>query len=150
MPQSLARIITHIIFSTKNRERMIPTRIREDLSAYLGGILKQLDCHPLIVTTLADHVHLLCCLSRNRAVAEILREVKRGSSVWIKEKDPALAAFHWQAGYAAFSVSQSNVDTVHQYITNQEEHHRKLTFQEEFRAFLQRHRVEYDERYVWD
>ncbi|MCK4626981.1 MAG: IS200/IS605 family transposase [Phycisphaerae bacterium] len=150
MAQSLARIITHIIFSTKYRKPMIPPEIREELNAYLGGILKRYDCSPIEINCPPDHAHILCCLSKNHALAEILEEVKKGSSKWMKKQSPSLRDFYWQGGYGASSVSQSNVAAVRKYIANQQEHHRKLTFQEEFRAFLKRHQIEFDERYVWD
>lgn len=150
MAQSLARMIAHIVFSTKCREPIIPACARTELAAYLGGILKQIDCPPIEIVAVADHVHVLCCLSRNHALAKVIEEVKTGSSKWMKTQGDLLRAFHWQNGYGAFSVSQSNVEAVREYIRGQEEHHRRSTFQEEFRAFLERHKVSFDERYVWD
>ena len=99
---------------------------------------------------LADHVHILCGMSRTHSLAKIVEEVKKGSSKWLKTKGPELAGFYWQAGYGAFSVSPSNIEEVRTYILQQEQHHRKMTFQEEYRQFLERHGVEFDERYVWD
>ena len=104
----------------------------------------------LVVGGVADHVHVLFALSKNHSIAEIVYEVKRGSSKWIKTKGAQFAQFHWQGGYGSFSVSQSEAETVIRYIEHQEEHHRKMTFQEEFRKFLERYQVLYDERYVWD
>jgi len=150
MPQSLARLLTHIIFSTKDREPFIRSDVRDDLHAYLGGILKRRDCYPIRIGGTVDHVHVVCCLSKTATLADTVKEIKRSSSAWIKSKRPRLQKFHWQAGYGAFSVSQSNLDAVVEYITNQEEHHRKVTFMDEFRAFLKRHKVEYDEKYVWE
>jgi REP element-mobilizing transposase RayT len=150
MAQSLAKIITHIVFSTKHREPVISTNLRVDLAAYIGGILRQVDSVPLGVTCMPDHVHALCCLSKNHALAHVLREIKTGSSKWMKTQGGLLRAFHWQNGYGAFSVSQSNLAAVQEYVREQEAHHHRMTFQEEFRAFLRRHEVEFDERYVWD
>ena len=150
MAQSLAKILVHIIFSTKHREPMISARMREELNAYLGGILKQMDSPPIEINCAADHVHILCRLSKNHALADVVKEVKRGSSKWIKAKWPSLRGFYWQGGYGSSSVSQSKVAVVREYIARQETHHRKTTFQEELRDFFKRHEIEYDERYIWD
>ena len=150
MPQSLAKILVHIIFSTKGRTPVIAPGVRPELDAYIVGILRQLECPSILVNSVADHVHILCRLSRTLALAKAIEQVKKGSSKWIKTKAAALRNFHWQNGYGAFSVSQSSVDEVRRYIANQEEHHRRVTFEEEFRAFLDRHGVAYDERFVWD
>ena len=150
MAQSLSRIIVHVVFSTKHREPMIPRVLRDELNAYLGGILNQLDCPPIEINCTADHVHMLCCLSKNRALAEVIEEVKKGSSKWIKTKSPVLRNFYWQGGYASSSVSESIVEKVKRYVAGQEAHHQRMTFQDELRAFLRRHRIDYDERYVWD
>jgi len=150
MAQSLARLLTHTIFSTKNRRPVLPADVRPRLNAYFVGILRQWDSPSILVNSVADHVHILCCLSKNHALAKVIEEIKKGTSKWLKRQDPALRGFHWQNGYGAFSVSQSNVAEVRRYIERQEAHHRKTTFEEEFRAFLAKHRVEFDERYVWD
>ncbi|KPJ55946.1 MAG: transposase [Planctomycetes bacterium DG_58] len=150
MPQSLARVITHIIFSTKNREPMIPAGLRSELNAYLGGVLREFDSRPIQIDNMPDHVHILCCLSRKFALSKVIEEVKKASSKWMKTKSQRLRGFYWQGGYGASSVSQSNVKVVRKYIADQEQHHRKMTFQDELRAFLKKHRIEYDERYVWD
>ena len=97
-----------------------------------------------------DHVHLFFGTTRTLSIAQIVEKVKVASSKWIKERDEQSSAFHWQSGYGIFSVSQSEADKVEHYVATQEEHHRAVTFQEEFRKFLQRHRIEYDERYVWE
>ena len=150
MPQSLARIYVHLIFSTKNRERVIPDEVQTDLHAYLGGILNNLGCAPIEINSEPDHAHLLFLLSRTEALADVVGQVKKGSNDWLREKDAQFAQFFWQGGYGAFSVSQSAVEEVRQYIRNQREHHQRMSFQDEFRAFLQRYGIEYDERYVWD
>jgi putative transposase len=150
MPQSLSRILVHMIFSTKNRERFLSPEICAELHPYLAVVLREDGCPALQVGGVEDHVHLLFGLSRTRTVAQIVETVKTNSSKWIKTKGPAFAEFHWQAGYGAFSIGQSNVDAVIRYIQDQEEHHRKATFQEEYRRFLKRYQVPYDEKYVWD
>ena len=151
MPQSLAKIYVHLIFSTKNRERMVPDDLRPDLHAYLGGVLRDLGCTPVEINTEPDHAHLFFLLSRTVALSDIVRQVKTGATKWLIEKNrPTLKSFHWQNGYGAFSVSQSGVEEVRAYVRNQREHHRVMTFQEEFRKFMERYEVEYDERYVWD
>ena len=150
MPQSLAKIMLHVVFGTKHREPMISPEMRDDLASYIAGILRELDSPPIIVRRVADHVHILCCLSRTRSISSILKELKQFSSAWVKEKWPGKQDFYWQSGYAVSSVSQSNVDVVRKYIDGQEEHHRTRTFQEEFISFLRKHKIPYDERYVWD
>jgi putative transposase len=116
----------------------------------LGGILKQLGCEPVVIGGVEDHVHLLFGLSRTAAMGEVVKELKRGSSLWIKERDTGLEQFAWQSGYGAFSIGFSQIEAVRRYILNQEEHHRHRTFQEEFRKMLARYQVVHDERYVWD
>ncbi len=124
--------------------------LREVLHRYLGGILSNLDCQPIIVGGVEDHVHLLSALSRTCNPAEMVKEVKRGSSLWIKTKGDALRDFAWQGGYGAFSIGFSQVAGVRRYIADQEGRHRKVSFQDEFRQLLQRNEIEFDERYVWD
>ncbi len=150
MPQSLAKIYIHLIFSTKNREPLLGDAVRSDLHAYLGGILRDLDCPALELNTEPDHAHVLFMLARTHAPSDVVGQLKRGSSAWLKTKGDAFAAFHWQNGYGAFSVSQSGVEEVREYIQRQHEHHRRVSFQDEFRAFLRRYEITFDERYVWD
>jgi REP element-mobilizing transposase RayT len=151
MSQSLAKIIVHTVFSTKDRRPYLQDRpLRDEMHAYLGGIVSKLGNHPIIVGGVADHVHLLFALSRTSSPAETVKEVKRGSSLWIKTKNPRLEEFRWQNGYGMFSVGFSQIPDVKLYIANQEGHHRKISFQDEFREFLRRYEVEFDERYVWD
>jgi REP element-mobilizing transposase RayT len=113
-------------------------------------MIREQDCETLIVNGVEDHVHGLFALSRTHSIASVVKEIKRTSSGWVKELSPTLAKFHWQGGYGAFSVSQSNLKDVIRYIENQEEHHKHITFQDEYRAFLKAYGVAYDERYVWD
>ncbi|KPL07455.1 transposase [candidate division BRC1 bacterium SM23_51] len=150
MPQSLARILVHVTFSTKNRTACLSRAIQKELYAYTAAVLKNLRCSAIQIGGVADHVHILCVLSKNVSVAQLVEAVKKPTSKWLKSKGPAFTGFHWQAGYGAFSVSQSNVEKVRAYIANQEKHHRKLSFEEEFRRLLGKHRVAYDERYLWD
>ncbi len=123
---------------------------REALHAYLGGVSKTLDCPPLLVGGVEDHVHLLCRFGRTLSQAEWVKELKRVSNLWLQEQGPEYQDFQWQGGYADFSVSQSNLEAVKHYIAGQEEHHRKLSFEDELRALLRKHEIEWDERYVWD
>jgi putative transposase len=151
MPQSLANVLLHVIFSTKNREPFLENlEFRKAVHAYLTGTLKNLECPALTVDGVADHVHILCLLSRKITIADLVEETKVASSKWIKTSPHSIRGFHWQNGYAVFSVSQSNVLRVRKYIDDQESHHRQRTFQEELRAFLKRHQIQFDERYVWD
>ena len=150
MPQSLADVHIHLIFSTKDRYRFLTKSVRPELHAYMATVLANLKCPATIINSVDDHVHILFQLSRNVTLAKVLEEVKKSSSKWLKTKGPMLAKFSWQGGYGAFSVSESNVPVVRKYIENQEEHHRITTFKEEYLAFLGKHGVEYDVRYVWD
>ncbi len=150
MPQSLARLHIHLVFSTKNRERIITDDVRSTLHAYMATVLQNLGCAPVLINSVEDHAHLLFDLARTISISQAVEDVKKSSSKWIKTQGPEFAGFAWQAGYGAFAVSESNVETVRAYIANQREHHRTKTFQEEYRAFLERHNVAFDERYVWD
>ena len=150
MPQSLAKIYVHITFSTKHRQPLIDDPIKPELFAYLGGVCQALECHPVQVGGHDDHVHVLCILSKKIALMDLLEEIKKRSSKWIKTKGASYESFYWQDGYGAFSVNPAQIDVVVRYIENQAEHHRKRDFKDEFRAFLKKYRVEYDERYVWD
>ena len=151
MPQSLAKILVHTVFSTKERRPFLRDQaVREELHRYLGGILSNLDCQPIIAGGVEDHVHLLCALSRTCEAAEMVKEAKRGSSLWLKTKGPDLQDFAWQNGYGIFSIGSSQIPSVRDYIARQEEHHRRVSFQDEFRQLLRRYEIEFDERYVWD
>ena len=150
MSQSLVKNLVHLVYSTKHREPWIPKEHRDALFAYQAGIFKQWESPALAIGGVEDHVHTLFALSKNHPLKKIVEEVKKGSSKWMKNDGPRLPQFSWQAGYAAFSVSQSNVEAVRRYIEGQEEHHRKMSFQDELRALFKRHGIEFDERYVWD
>ncbi|MEP4532724.1 MAG: IS200/IS605 family transposase [Cyclobacteriaceae bacterium] len=150
MGQSLVKNYIHIVFSTKHREPLIYPPIEAELHAYLGGICNKLDCTVIKVGGYTDHIHILCMLSKKIALMKLMEKLKSHSSKWIKTKGVGYENFYWQDGYGAFSVNPSEVDTVIAYITNQHEHHSKKTFQDEYRAFLKKYHVEYDEKYVWD
>ena len=151
MSQSLVQIYVHIVFSTKGRAPFLRDKdFRERTHAYLAGICKNLGCPALIVGGVEDHVHILCRLGKTIEVAALVRELKRDSSKWVKENGAQLMEFQWQAGYGAFSVSPPHVDALREYIENQEEHHRRESFQDEFRRICRKYGVEIDERYVWD
>lgn len=151
MPQSLVKNLVHLVFSTKHRMPWIPEKVEKDLYAYLAGIFKQWESPSIVIGGVEDHVHALFSLSKNHALKAIVEEVKKGSSKWMKTSEGTEnPEFHWQNGYAGFSVSRSNVESVERYIQNQKEHHRLLSFQDELREFFKRQEIEYDERYVWD
>jgi len=148
MAQSLANILVHAIWSTKERRPIIGDALRSNLHGYMAGILKNIESPALIINSVSDHVHVLCQLSKNLAACKLVEEIKKSSSKWMKEN--GVPDFAWQNGYGLFSVSQSNVDVVWKYIEGQAEHHRKRDFKEEFREFCKRYNVSLDERYVWD
>ena len=150
MGQSLVKNYIHIIFSTKLRAPLIIESIENELYSYIGGICKQLECYPVKIGGYIDHIHILCMLSKKIPLMKLLEEIKAHSSKWIKTKDDTLKKFYWQNGYGAFSVNPYEVDKVIAYIENQKGHHRKKTFQDEYRAFLKKYNVEFDEKYVWD
>jgi REP element-mobilizing transposase RayT len=149
MPQSLAQIYLHVVFSTKNREPLISAEVQPRLHAYLAGAGNAISCPVVIAGGMADHVHLLVRLSRTLSVSDALKAFKAESSKWMKS-DAACPGFVWQAGYGVFSVSASHVEAVTEYIRRQPEHHRRRDFKEEFRELLKRYQVTYDEAYVWD
>ncbi len=140
----------HVVFSTKRREPWLRPEIQERARAYLGGIARQNEMRAILIGGMADHVHMLLSLPPAIAVSEALKQIKGGSSGWIKENLPGCRGFGWQDGYGAFTASKSQVPEVEDYIRNQAEHHRTRTFQEEYRALLVRHEIEYQERYLWD
>jgi putative transposase len=149
MAQTLVRTLVHLIFSTKDRCDLIRPEVETELHRYLAGIASNLDSPCLAVNGTSDHVHMLLAQSKNLALAQLVLDVKKGSSKWIKTKGVAFRNFHWQDGYAAFSVSPSKALEVQRYIAQQKEHHRRRSFQEELILFLRRHGVQYDERYIW-
>jgi REP element-mobilizing transposase RayT len=150
MPQSLVRNLIHLVYSTEHHRPWLAKDHRDGLFAYQAGIFKEWDSPALAIGGAEDHVHTLFALSKNHALSKVVEEVKKGSSKWMKTSGPMNSDFQWQAGYGAFSVSQSNSDAVRRYIENQEDHHRKMTFQDELRALFRRRGIGFDERYVWD
>jgi putative transposase len=150
MPQSLSYLLTHIVFSTNDRTPVLDATVRPALHAYLATVSRNVDCECFRVGGVADHVHLAVRLSRTITMAQLIEELKTSSSKWLKTQSPALAAFAWQRGYGAFSVGPSDLNALLHYIDTQEEHHKTRTFQDEYRAFLTKYGIEYDERYVWD
>jgi REP element-mobilizing transposase RayT len=150
MSQSLVKNLLHLVYSTKHRRAWIPEEVDGRFYAFQAGAYKKLASPALVIGGADDHVHALFSLSKNQALKDVVEEVKTCSSKWMKVDGPKNRDFHWQNGYSAFSVSQSNVEDVRRYIERQKEHHRRMTFQEELRALFQKHGIEYDERYVWD
>lgn len=150
MPQSLSQILVHLVFSTKNRDPLLADDIRDELHAYIGGIADNLNARILKAGSVADHIHLLIAHPRTCAPSELVQGIKTGSSRWLKAKGPRYANFHWQGGYGIFSISPSHRRGLEVYIANQAEHHRLVTFQEEYRRLLAKYEIQFDERYVWD
>ena len=151
MPQALANILVHTIFSTKHRQPFLQDRsLRMELHRYLGGILAKMSCAPVVVGGVEDHVHLLSGLARTTQPAEMVKELKRGSALWLKTKGPQFQDFAWQTGYGFFSIGASQIETTRRYIEQQEDHHHRQSFQDELREILKQNQVMFDERYVWD
>ena len=150
MPQSLSSILIHLVFSTKNREPFITPAIETDLHPYMATIFRNHNSPSLVINGTSDHIHALFALARTIAVADLVEEVKTGSSKWLKTQGREFRNFHWQRGYGAFSVGQSNVPELKSYIENQRQHHQRITSQDEYRKLLKLYEIEFDERYVWD
>ncbi len=150
MPQSLSKVIIHTIFSTKNREPWLDSATRPRMHAYLATICRDLGGEAFCVGGVSDHVHVVTTLPRTLSQAELIEQIKKPSSKWIKAFGARYRGFSWQRGYAAFSMSPSQLEVVLQYVQRQEEHHRTHTFQDEYRELLRRHNIEFDEQYVWD
>jgi REP element-mobilizing transposase RayT len=150
MPQSLSKVILHIIFSAKNREPWLDSNVRPRMHAYLATICRDVGAELVHVGGVSDHVHILTTLPRTLSQAQLIEQIKKASSKWIKALDTRYRGFLWQRGYGAFSVSPSQLEAVLEYVNKQQEHHRTRTFQEEYRELLRRHGIDFDERYVWD
>lgn len=151
MPQSLAQVYLHLVFSTKDRQPFLTDEeLRNHLHAYLVGVCENQGAPSLRVGGVEDHVHILCRMSRVLSIADLIKELKRDSSKWVKFQDRKLSDFHWQSGYGAFSVSPSHVDLLIKYITDQPLHHQRESFQDEFRRICKKYGAPIDERYVWD
>ena len=150
MPQSLSFLLVHVVFSTKDRVPMFGSAIRPALHAYLATVTRNTGCECYRTGGVADHVHLAIRFSRTITAANLVEKIKTSSSKWLKTQSPDLAGFSWLRGYGAFSVSPACLEDLRHYVDNQEEHHRKCIYQEEFRTFPTKYGIEYDERYVWD
>jgi putative transposase len=149
MPHSYSNILTHVIYSTKNRRPFIDAALEARLFPYLGGIVRELGGKLYVINGVGDHVHLLAELPPTIAVAEAIGKIKGSSTYWIHQSFPEQSGFAWQRGYAAFSVSKSKVAAVARYIERQKEHHKKQSFQDEFLELLRRHGISIDEKYLW-
>jgi REP element-mobilizing transposase RayT len=150
MAQSLSNVLLHIVFSTKNRHPWIDVDVEEELFKYIAGTCRNLGCPSHKIGGNDDHVHIACSLSRTMVISKLIEEIKTSSSKWIKTKDDQYVDFGWQNGYGAFSIGQSQLSDLKHYIANQRAHHRRLSFQDEYRQILAKYDVEYDEQYVWD
>jgi putative transposase len=150
MPSTFTNLLYHIVFSTKQREPLITEDFREELYKYIGGIIRAEDGILIEIGGIDDHVHLVAKLKPSMAVSEYLNKIKSNSSKWVNENKKSARRFAWQEGYAAFTVSESQVPPVREYIQNQEVHHKKISFQQEFIALLERHGISYDPQYIWD
>lgn len=152
MSQSIAKVAVHIVFSTKHRKPWLRSReLRDELFAYMATALRNdVDSPAIIINGVEDHIHALCLLSRKFAIMKVIQVAKTETSKWLKKQSGVTNDFSWQGGYGAFSVSESNIPELKKYIRNQEEHHRRMTFQDEFRELCKRHGIELDERYAWD
>ena len=148
MPQSLSNVLIHLVFSTKDRHPCLSDDIQAHLFPYLGGILRNIDCIPIQIGGVEDHVHILYKLPRTLALSQMVEKTKTASTKWLKTQ--GLESFAWQSGYGAWSVSAGDAESVIHYIQTQKEHHRKVSFQEELRALLKEAGMEFDERYLWD
>lgn len=150
MAQTLVKLYVHIIFSTKHRADLIQPEIEEELFAYIGGISNNNNSKLLAANGTRNHIHLLVSMSKNIELSKLVGDIKRDSSKWIKTKESAYHLFQWQDGYGAFSVGYTQIEDVKKYIANQKAHHANVSFEDEFRYFLNKYDVEYDERYVWN
>ena len=150
MPQSLAKNLIHLVFSTSKREPVLAEAVRGPLCAYAAGVLRDLDAPSIAINAWRDHVHVLFRLSKNQPLSRIVMEVKRATSKWLKTKGAHFANFHWQAGYGPFSIGQSGLREAVTYIANPPKHHRRRTFDEELLGLLKLYELEFDERHLWD
>ncbi len=150
MSQSLSKLFTHIIFHIKYTSVKIRKEDKDELYAYIGSIIKDNESIPIMINGIEGHVHILCVMSKNIALAKLVEEIKRHSSRWIKTKGSYYRKFAWQGGYGGFSVSPSLHDKTKRYIQNQERHHQKVSFKEEYLIFLKKYGVDYNEEYLWN
>jgi len=149
MPQSLVQHLIHLTYSTKDRRRLLDSTYRQNMHGMMATVFDRMDSPVLKIGGTDDHVHVLFSLSKNRSLAEVVRTVKSSTAKWANDEGHANGLFSWQSGYGAFSVSHSVAGKVKHYIETQEEHHKKLSFREEFEALLEKHGIEYDEQRLW-
>jgi REP element-mobilizing transposase RayT len=150
MPQSIVKMLAHIVFSTKNRADLIRPKIENGLFGYIHGIVDNNNAKLIAANGTTNHIHLLISLPKKIDISELIGDIKRDSSIWIKKQNSEFSDFYWQRGYGAFSVGQLEIETVKKYIVNQKEHYKKKDFKTEYRDFLKKYDIEYDEQYVWD
>ena len=150
MSQSLSKIYVHLIFSTRGRKPFIPTEIQHELFSYMAKALNTLGCTVVQIGGMNDHMHILCILNKTTSTSDLVKKIKTDTSKWIKTKSSVPNDFHWQSGYAAFSVSQSDIEKVAAYIRDQPKHHEKISFKDELRKMLKRYKVNFDEKQIWD
>jgi putative transposase len=150
MSQSFCDLVVHIVFSTKERTASILPSVEDELYKYICGICVDIDCPVIKINGVEDHIHILLHLSKVHSIAQVISEIKSNSSRWIKSKGTKYSRFSWQSGYGAFSVSRPNIEGAIQYIANQKEHHKQVSFQDEFRNMLNRAKIKYEEKYLWD
>ena len=149
MGSTLSNLLYHVVFSTKNREPLLIPAVRDDLYRYIAGIIKKEKGVLIQIGGMPDHLHLVVKLNPAHSLSDIMKNIKAGSSKWINEQKMLMGRFGWQEGYGAFTISESQLPGVIRYVKEQENHHRTLSFKDEFIMFLKRHRIEYDERYIW-
>ena len=148
MSQSFVQFYSHIVFHTKNNKNLIQEDIEDELYSYIGGILKNLKSIPIRISGTSDHLHVLCTLPKTMAPADLVEEIKKSSSKWIKSKGERYKNFYWQDGYGGFSISSFQVEVLKNYISNQKRHHQKISFLEEYKMLLDEYGIEYDEKYL--
>ena len=150
MSHSFAKLHIHLIFGTKQRDPVLHDAVRDSLHRYLVTAIQSTGCTPVLVNSVEDHIHILFELGRTVAISTVVENIKTTSSKWLKTQDGAFAGFRWQTGYGAFAVSSSQLGECREYIANQKEHHKKQSFEAEYRETLERHGVSFDEKYLWD
>jgi putative transposase len=150
MARTLVELFLHVVFSTKNRSNLIHPEIEAELHRYIAGIVANLDSRCFAINGTENHLHTLVSLGKTIALSDLVREIKKGSASWLKRQDAVSRGFYWQDGYGAFSVGRPDLPAVKRYIASQKEHHRRVTYEEEFIALLRENGIEYDERYLWD
>lgn len=149
MSGTFTKLYYHLVFSTKGRENHLTKNIQEELYRYIAGIIKGEEGFVISIGGMEDHIHILCTIPAKTSVSNMLKQIKGNSSSWFHERFPNTSFFKWQSGFGAFSVSQSQIDKVKEYIQNQKGHHERFDFKDEFRNLLKRHGIQFDEKYIW-